>query len=177
MQGLPSIEPIEVETATHTLESVSAGLAEAKDREEIADIIVAFLGQEFKRVALFMIRGNSANGWKAFQDNNDISGFGNLQISLDRPSVLQVVAEAKSFYLGPVPDTPDNATMLAGLGGGTPSAALLVPLLMMGRVVTVVYVEGGEKSVASRLTDLQKLVGKAAMAFEILILKNKILVS
>lgn len=171
------VEPMKIEPVIHSLESVSARLAEAKDREEIADIMVAFLGQEFESVALFMVRGNAASGWRALRNNKTVAGFENLQISLTGPSVLKVVADSKSFYLGPVLDTPDNARMLAGLGGGRPSSALLIPLMMMGRVVTIIYVDGGKEPIASRLTDLQKLVGKAAMAFEILILKNKILMS
>lgn len=175
---LPAVTgPAMSETALLTVDAVSAKLAEAKDREEIADIIVAFLGQEFERAALFMIRGNMANGWKSLRNNIPIDGFGNLRLSLERPSVLKVVAESRSFYLGAIPDAPENTMMLAGLGGEMPSAALLVPLVMMGRTVTIFYVDGGVKTVANRLADLQKLVGKAAMAFEILILKNKILAS
>jgi hypothetical protein len=67
--------------------------------------------------------------------------------------------------------------MLAGIGGNPPSSALLLPLMLMGRVVAVVYVEGGLTPLSSRIAHLQKIVGKASMAFEILILKNKILMT
>jgi hypothetical protein len=170
-------EPAVAEPVRRTFESVAAELAEAKDREEIADTIVAFLGQEFERVALFMIRGTAASGWRAMRDNKTLPDIGNIQIPLDGPSVLKVVTDGKSFYLGPIPDTPGNAAMLAGTGGGASSSALLIPLMMMGRVVSIVYVDGGKEPVTNRLTELQKLVGKAAMAFEILILKNKILMA
>jgi len=170
-------EPVSAGPVRHSFESVAAELAEAKDREEIADIIVAFLGQEFERVALFMIRGATASGWRAMRGNKTLPDIGNLQITLDGPSVLKVVTDGKSFYLGPIPETPGNAAMLAGTGGGASSSALLIPLMMMGRVVSIVYVDGGKEPVTSRLTDLQRLVGKAAMAFEILILKNKILMA
>jgi hypothetical protein len=170
-------EPAVAEPVRRTFESVAAKLAEAKDREEIADTIVAFLGQEFERVALFMIRGTAASGWRAMRDNKSLPDIGNIQIPLDGPSVLKVVTDGKSFYLGPIPDTPGNAAMLAGTGGGASSSALLIPLMMMGRVVSIVYVDGGKEPVTNRLTELQRLVGKAAMAFEILILKNKILMA
>jgi type II secretion system (T2SS) protein E len=168
-------EPAVAEPVRRTFESVAAELAEAKDREEIADTIVAFLGQEFERVALFMIRGTAASGWRAMRDNKTLPDIGNIQIPLDGPSVLKVVTDGKSFYLGPIPDTPGNAAMLAGTGGGASSSAVLIPLMMMGRVVSIVYVDGGEEPLTNRLAELHKLVGKAAMAFEILILKNKIL--
>ena len=170
-------EPAHKALVTHTFESVAEELVEAKDREDIAEIITAFLGQEFNRVVLFMIKGTVVDGWKGILNNSPIPDFENLQIPLDEPSILKVVNDGKSFYLGPIPDTKGNARMLAGIGGGSPSSALLLPLTIMGRVVAIIYVDGGNEPVATRLTDLQKLVGKAGMAFEILILKNKILMT
>jgi len=67
--------------------------------------------------------------------------------------------------------------MLSVMGGDAPTSALLVPLMLMGRVVSIVYVEGGKAPLANRLAEMQKLVGKTSMAFEILILKNKILMT
>jgi len=174
---LPISEPYKAEPVRLAMESLADALAEAKDREEIADLLVAYLGQEFKRVVLFMVKGTVVCGWRGLRDNKAIPGIESLQISLDVPSVLKVVADGKSYYLGTIPDTPDNAGMLAGIGGDAPSSVLLIPLMLMGRVIAVVYLDGGKEPVANRLAELQKLVGKAAIAFEILILKNKILMA
>jgi hypothetical protein len=160
-----------------TSETLAERLAEAKGREEIADILTTHLAGDFNRVALFMIKGTVAEGWRAIYNKSAIPGIKELQISLGEPSVLKVVTEGKSFYLGAIPDTPENRRLLKEMGGNMPSSALLVPLMLMGRTVAIVYVEGGKAPLTSRLADLQKLVGKAAMAFEILILKNKILMT
>jgi len=165
------------ESSRMTAEDLAEGLAEAKDREQIADILVAYLALEFSRVALFMIKGTVAEGWRGFRNNKAITGMDKLQISLEAPSVLKVVTDGKSFYLGALPETPENSRMLSEMGGEAPSSALLVPLMLMGRVVSIVYVEGGKVPLANRLAELQKLVGKTSMAFEILILKNKILMT
>ena len=167
---------IEVSTG-FTFESLFEVLAEVKDREEIADMLIAFLGQEFYRVALFMVKGTVVGGWRALRDKKVVPGIENLQISLEAPSVLKIVIDGKSFYLGAIPDNPENTRILSELGGDAPVTALLVPMMLMGRVVAIVYVDGGKEPVANRLADLQKLAGKAAMAFEILILKNKILMT
>jgi hypothetical protein len=166
-----------VDSSTITAEELAEGLTEAKDREEIADLLVACLSREFGRVALFMIKGNIAGGWRAIRNNSPIPAMDELQISLEAPSVLKVVTDGKSFYLGAIPETAENTRMLAGIGCEAPSSALLIPLMLMGRVVAIVYLDGGKEPLANRLADLQKLVGKAAMAFEILILKNKILMT
>jgi hypothetical protein len=160
-----------------TAEALAEGLAEAKDREEIADLLATCLARDFSRVALFMVKGTVAEGWRGIRNKEAITGIREIQISLEAPSVLKVVTDGKSLYLGTIPETPENSRMLAGMGGHAPSSALLLPLMLMGRVVAILYVEGGKTPLADRLADLQKLVGKAAMAFEILILKNKILMT
>jgi hypothetical protein len=171
------VEPAEVAPVIHSEESVVEKLAEAKDREDIAEIITMFLGQQFDRVVLFLIKGTVVDGWKACINNSAFSDIRNLRLLLDEPSVLKVVNDGRSYYLGPIPETPGNARILAGIGGGAPSSVLLMPLMMMGRVVAIIYVDGGKEPLANRLADLQKLVGKASIAFEILILKNKILMT
>ena len=160
-----------------TAEELAEGLAEAKDRETIADLLAACLAREFSRVALFMIKGTVAEGWRGIRNKEAIAGIKDIQISLEAPSVLKIVTDGKSLYLGAIPETPENSRMLAEMGGHAPSSALLIPLMLMGRVVAILYVEGGKEPLANRLADLQKLVGKTAMAFEILILKNKILMT
>jgi sugar diacid utilization regulator len=65
--------------------------------------------------------------------------------------------------------------MLQEFGGRMPETALLLPLFMMGRVVGILYIDGDSSEIRARIGDLQRLIAKAIMAFEILILKKKIL--
>jgi hypothetical protein len=46
---------------------------------------------------------------------------------------------------------------------------------MMGRVVGLIYVDDPKADLSAAVVDVQKLSSKALMAFEILILQNKIL--
>ena len=151
-------------------------LAEARDRDTVADAVISFVSQEFNRVALFMVKGRKADGWKGRIRKEPIPQFGNFQISLEESSVLKTVMDTKLFYIGPILDTPSNREILAALGGGIPETALLIPLMMMGRVVTIFYVDAG-KDLGTHLAALQKIAGKTALSFEILILKNKILLA
>lgn len=159
----------------YSIDSASKSLAGAEDREEIAATLMGYLGQEFDRVALFVSRGETINGWKGLRNQEELKDFDRLVISGDPPSVLRTVAEGQGYYLGAIPDTPMNAVMLDGLGGGRPAAALLLPLVIMGRVVNILYVEGGEKDLGERFVELHRLLAKAALAFEILIFREKIL--
>jgi hypothetical protein len=156
-------------------EAAAERLVEALDRDDIFDVVLGTLAREFPRCAIFLVRGETALGWKCAVDRQESPGFDQLQIPMDEPSVLKTVAETKSYYLGPIPRAPFNSMMLQEMGGTLPDAALMVPLLMMGRVVGILYVDGKGINLGERLFDLQKLTSKAAMAFEILVLKNKIL--
>ena len=90
-----------------------------------------------------------------------------------------LLAQTPSVIQNPSPilDTPGNTKLITGLGGERPDSTLLIPLIMMERVVTVLYVEGEKGLLGKKLFELQKLAGKVALAFEILILKNKILLA
>ena len=169
-------EPEELEQ-DYSLESVLAGLAEPDDRDWIAELITGHLGPQFKRVAFFLLRGGKASGWVARVDDRPVPEFEELELSLAHPSVLSIVDQSKSFFMGPMPATPANQAIMEALGGGTPFNNLLVPLTMMGRVVAVLYVGGGGAPLDRKLPEIQKLIAKATMAFEILILKSKIMMT
>jgi len=156
-------------------EAAAERLVEALDRDDIFDVVLGTLAREFPRCAIFLVRGETALGWKCAVDREESPGFDQLQIPMNEPSVLKTVAETKSYYLGPIPRAPFNSMMLQEMGGTLPDAALMVPLMMMGRVVGILYADGKGINLGERLFDLQKLTTKAAMAFEILVLKNKIL--
>jgi len=170
-EELAEIAPLEEILDSETL---SLYLADARDRDDVLDSIAAYLSHEYARVALFLVRGNAAHGWKARIDGQDLPEFKLAQFPLDEPSILKTVAETSSFLLGPIPRTPFNSMFLQEIGGRVPQTALLVPLLMMGRVVGIIYVDGKGEELAEKLFELQKITLKAAMAFEILVLKNKI---
>jgi hypothetical protein len=52
-----------------------------------------------------------------------------------------------------------------------------MPLTILDRIVVFLYLEGEPEQLAARLPELQRLIAKASMAFEILILRNKILMT
>ena len=161
----------------YSSDGVLKGLAHAHNRDDIADLIIGHLGQQFNRVALFLIKGGKATGWVAQVGTKLVPKFDAVEISLLEPSALKVVEETKTHHLGPMAPTPANRFLLQTVGAGTPLNNLLLPLMMMGRVVAVLYIEGGNQPMNDKLPELQKLLNKASMAFEILIMKSKILMT
>lgn len=155
--------------------TVLTGLANAGDREDIANALMSFLGKEFRKTALFVVRGNSVSGWKAVTQGVAREHFNTVSIPLTRPSALKTVAEGRSFFLGTIPRTPLDDRWIQGVGGQASDRVLLMPLMIGGRVVCILYVEEGDRNLSSHIGKIQRLLAKAAMAFEILILREKIL--
>lgn len=159
----------------YAIGEISRRLACVEDREEIAEALLDTLSRDFGRAALFIVRGDNASGWRAYRHGEEIAGFEVVHIPFARSSVLKTVTEGKSFYLGPLGENPLNQRIIAGLGGEAPSAALVMPLVVLGRVVDILYLEGGQGDLADRLPEVQRLLTKAALAFEMLICRDKIL--
>jgi len=168
---------LQPEEQDYSLDAVLRGLVQAPDRHQVAELIVGYTARQFSRSALFLIKGNQATGWIAQTGTEPRPGFNTLKISLSETSVLKSVAESKTYYLGALPTSPCNSRMCAALGGEPPPNQLLAPLIMMGRVVAILYVNDSSRRLDESIPEVQKLLSKASMAFEILILKNKILLA
>ncbi|APG28522.1 hypothetical protein A7E78_12125 [Syntrophotalea acetylenivorans] len=154
---------------------LSKALSEVRDRQEVAQILMRRMGTEFERAAVFLVRENEITGWKAVRGQQEIAAFEQLSIPLGFPSVLKTVVEGKSFYLGPIDREGLNEQLLQGLGGEKPEAVLLVPLILDGRVVNLLYGDGRPEQLVSQVGALQQLQEMAGLAFRILILKNRLL--
>jgi len=176
---LEEAEIVEVEGWTERISQfapseISKALARAETREEIADLVINNLAGSFVRAAIFLIRDNMAIGWKGVFLQEPLPEIAEIRIPLSEPSVLKTVADGAGLYLGPLADTAMNRMLLDGLGGGRPKAVLLAPLLISGRIVTIVYADG-VALLDERVPEVQKLLAKAALAFEALICREKIL--
>mgnify|MGYP001283958473 CR=1 FL=1 len=158
---------------SYSLEQTFDQLAEANNRDQIAEILIQYLGQEYASCALFMVKGRIASGWAAVHQDVYNDEFPLFQFSLDHPSVISMIEENRSFFLGPIPDTPQNCNWLKPVKGEVGKPAILVPIMMLGRVVAILFAQGRD-DLANHLSELQVLGSKAAMAFDILILKSKI---
>jgi hypothetical protein len=165
----------ELEDVEITLESTAQELVQITDRNDVADAVISYLGANYSRAALFMVVAGQVTGWRSAKDGQPIPGFDQFQLPLSEPSVLKTAVESNSFFLGPVPQSGANLALTTFLGKPAPKSALLLPMSMMGRVVGLIYVDDPNADLSEAVVDVQQLTSKALMAFEILILHNKIL--
>ena len=161
----------------YTVDRVSMDFAGAGTRDDIANVFIKYLGQEFTAAALFIVRGNSAVGWRGVTGREKVPDFEELSLLLSKPSVLRDVIDSRNFSMGALVNTPENRQLLAILNLRSETSLLVLPLVMMNKVVAVVLVTADMEALGERLNELQRLVRKASLAFEMLIIKNKILMT
>jgi hypothetical protein len=161
----------------YTVDQLSLDFAAARSRDDVANVFIKYLGQEFTTGALFIIRGNTAIGWRAVTSEERIAGFTDVSLLLSKPSVLRDVVDSHNFAMGALISTPENRVILTTLSVSPETSLLVLPIIMLKKVVAVVMVSADMEALGHRLTDLQQLVRKASLAFEMLIIKSKILLT
>lgn len=159
----------------YTIDKLSLDFSTAQNRDDVADIFIKYLGQEFAKCALLTIRGNCAVGWRAVNCEKQIHDFEVMVLDITKSSELSEILFGKHHFLGALSHTPANAPMISALNLGFNDTVLSLPVVMNERVVAMLVVSSDGVSLQQRLGELQKLVHKASLAFQILVLKNKLL--
>ena len=153
---------------------VCTRLADATERDSIARELLRFLESEFSSAALLQVKGDFVTGWMGRHQGKEMKGIDQLFLPLaDSPALSQAIS-AKQFHMGPLVSEGEKKAYLM-LGGTRPKPVLLVPITLANRVVAVMSLSDTLETLTKGLTIVQKLAAKAGLAFEILILRNKIL--
>ena len=149
----------------------------ARSREVVADAFIRYLSQEFERAALFILRGTTAVGWRCVKNGAVDASISRLSFLLSKPSVLQDAVDYKSCYLERLMSSAENRQILAAMGIAEDAKILVAPVVMLGKVVVVTLVSGEEERLNKKMEELQALAMKVSLAFEMLIIKRKILMT
>ncbi|MCF6265480.1 MAG: hypothetical protein L3J57_02910 [Desulfuromusa sp.] len=149
-------------------------LADAKERDDIAVAIIDHLKKDFPVCALLMVRANLATGWLASNDKAT-QNFAQINIPIQESSVFHLVATSHSPYLGSVADSVQNRKILDYFSSSPQVNALILPIQVRNRLVSILYIQGELEELEHRLVEIQRIVNKAEMSFQLLIMRNKIL--
>jgi hypothetical protein len=149
---------------------IKAAFADVKETEEIAGILIQAASKVAERVGVFIMKGGKVAGWKGRGIN--IDGF---SASEDELSIFSDVLKRRSYYRGPVLQIKGNEPLIKRLSGA-PQDALLMPVDIRERTVALLYVDNGNSSVLNaNVGFLSKLATLAGLAFEMMIVRKKIM--
>ncbi|MEE9524193.1 MAG: hypothetical protein V3V59_05505 [Thermodesulfovibrionales bacterium] len=141
-----------------------------KERGEVAAILLNESKRVATRSALFIIKEGMLKGWASKTINID-----DFSANIESRSTVSEVLAKKSYYRGPIIDIPGNQDLIKLLGG-TPQDSLFLPIVIGDRVVSILYADNGIGNVlSSNLNYLEKLTSLAALAFEMLIVRQRII--
>ncbi len=158
----------------HLLPMVFRQLEQARDRDAIAEIILDFGRRTLPRVALFFIKAGLVFGWEGRGERLSREQVSGIMIPLDRPSLFRTVVETAAVSLGPVPDSPFNRRFLAAIGNPASAVAVLIPVSLAERVVTILYGDMGWSNLpVPDLADLHAVLAEAQKAFSRLIVQSR----
>jgi peptidoglycan/xylan/chitin deacetylase (PgdA/CDA1 family) len=123
-----------------------------------------------------VVKSNVIVGWKTVGDQLNDEMLSQIELPLHQPSIFRTVIDGRDFYQGIMPSIPQNMHFLEMMGGEVPQEVIAFPLTIKGKVVCVLYGDNGDRSLLmGDFEELKKVMLKASMALEMLILKKKIL--
>lgn len=132
----PEPSPVTFDEAVRLLEGVG-------ERNAIAATVLRYARSKFQRAVLLTVQRGVAHGWAGLGERLQPEAVRRIQLALGTPGIVDTVVKTRAHFLGPIPKTESNIRLLKALGGGVPGNALLVPILALGRVVNVLYADGG----------------------------------
>jgi len=173
--------PEELEDA---LKTAKKDLAQVISREDVIAILLRQLSILFDRTVFFVVKKEAVAGFETLTPQLNLNVIKSLKIPLTEASIFRDAIERRDLcYIssqgdsGALNSTPGNQQLIKALGGLVPSEAMVAPVIMKEQqVVALLY---GDNLASPRaqagLAFIKKLMGKASVALEILILQKKLL--
>lgn len=170
--------PPEADDRPLNLAEATRLLSEVSERNAIARAVLRFARSLFRRCMLFTIHRGLALGWDAIGEGLDRWAFRSVMIPLDSPSIFQLVVSSRAHYLGGLQKTKTNIEFLRVTGKKVPYSACLLPVLVRGRVVNILYCDNGHKEhCGDDIGDLLILAQRISQCYESLFEQKRALYS
>ena len=105
----------------------------------------------------------------------DEYAFRNWTAGFDEPSVFLNLRQGAEFFLGKLPGMPAHERLLKCWRGSLDTECAVFPIKVRDRLVCVVYGDRDSLGLAGLdVPAIQRLTGKAAIAFEMLLMQRKL---
>lgn len=158
------------EHAAEQILKVKEQFGAVRDKEEVIGILLNETKPAASRAAVFLVKGNAVSGWKS--RGLEVNRF---DLPAEGQSIFSEVLSRKTYYRGPLLKIPGNALLIERLNG-TPQDCCLMPIFIRDKIIGLLYVDNGNASVLDAgLGYIHSLVAMAAVSFEIVILRKKLL--
>jgi hypothetical protein len=169
---MPVVPPPPQPPPPASLDEAIAALQEVSDLEEVARVLLGYLGRNHRRVALFQVSRDRVNAWKVQGTGIDRDAFGAFSIGFDQPSIFLNLRHGGGVYFGPLPPMPAHRQLARTWGGDLPRDCVMLPVRIKDRLILILYADGAVKGPVE-LPQMQRLLDAATAAVERCILTNR----
>ncbi|GHG84448.1 general secretion pathway protein GspE [Comamonas sp. JC664] len=126
-----------------TFAEAQAELARSSDREDVARTVLRFALGKWKRNLLLSVQGSLVTGWHGMGVGVRDAVVRRIGVPLREQTTFRLVRDTRSHYIGPVRRDAAMGVFYKLMGGGFPKTAVILPLLVRGKVVHLLYVDNG----------------------------------
>jgi hypothetical protein len=158
-----------------SMEALDKALASARDRDELADALFTFCAGRSSRSGLFAVGKDAVRG---------VAGRGRaftgeilrkLSVPVGSGTLFDTALQSRDFYFGVVPALPANRDLYTALGGRLSANVMLLPIVLKDRTVALLYLDGDDGPLPRPdIPAMRRVAAKAGLAFEMLLLRNKL---
>jgi Type II secretion system (T2SS), protein E, N-terminal domain len=158
------------------LDPFSVSLASARSREEVADAVMLQIASRFPAVALVIMRGNNAIGWRVSIDGQLKNCCTGTPLPLGVSPLIRALAKGKTFS-EPFLSIPDHFRIQEELQLPPGSFAFALPVILQKKAVAGLIIWGPEKDLTEAEAELRRMGQKITLALQMLIIRSKLLMS
>ncbi|MCS6911665.1 MAG: hypothetical protein RMK29_09410 [Myxococcales bacterium] len=150
-------------------------IAAAEDREVIFETLCRTARSRVAFAAVFTVHGDMAFGRTALGESwLERQGLSKVAIPLDRPSAFRIAVKGRSPHLGRIGEQPAAGDALLALGRRPPLPGAVLPILVRGRTLALLYVDDdGRELPPDLLEEMRPLMIEVSQAFQRLVLRSR----
>ena len=160
--------------ASSDMAIVKAAITEINEQKSQAEVLKALVNRASSfapRIAFFVIKGDTASGWRGrgFEGTVGDKAIQQIALSLSSDTVISSAAKSLTTWSGGPGSHAEDHSLINRLGEEPPQRIVAIPLTVRGKAVAVLYADSAAlDSESINLEALETLVAMSSMAVELL---------
>ena len=146
--------------------AIKRAVADIENQQSQSDILKALLrgsAQFAERVAMFIVKGEQAIGWRISSANHaaDSQPIGGVSLPLSAQTGLTRTIHSQASWFGSARENAEDHLLMDQLGG-SPESACVIPLVVRGKVVAALYADSSSAEASAINSDALDILGRVA---------------
>jgi hypothetical protein len=154
---------------------INEALANIRNRDNVAQIVIQACLRILDDVFIFIVKGDEAQGWMSGGSAKPVLDFGVMSLPVNFDNALEKVRDARTLLRFDGVEIFESDPWLKELSMKVPEEVIICPLVLKKHMVSVIVgFNFKEKITDDEAAFIVRIMMKASVAFEILIMKSRI---